>query len=206
MRRINVLVISAIFQPKPGESPIAANAVPSHFGVVNTVQTKEVYSGLPPFALSTAAPSNCETVPAASTKPWSMALVPRSTSDWERLAKEAAFRSAKMASLCSVSERHFQRLFKKHLGCSPTQWLRMLQCRLAKELISQGYSSKAAAVELKFATNSHFCREFKKVFGVSPQSFAPNHLGYLSLAGLTGNGSGITGNCSTGLPRLMFQS
>ena len=24
-----------------------------------------------------------------------------------------------------------------------------------------------------FATESHFCREFKKVFGTSPQSFAP---------------------------------
>ncbi len=31
------------FRSKPGESPIAANAFPSHFGVVNTDQTKEVY-------------------------------------------------------------------------------------------------------------------------------------------------------------------
>ena len=53
---------------------------------------------------------------------------------------------------------------------------------MAKDLVEQGYSSKAAAAELKFATDAHFCREFKKVFGSPPQSFAPNRLGYLSLA------------------------
>jgi len=44
---------------------------------------------------------------------------------------------------------------------------------MAKELIAQGYSNKAAASELKFASQSHFCREFKRVFGASPQTFAP---------------------------------
>ncbi|HLH57002.1 MAG TPA: hypothetical protein VKY92_25705, partial [Verrucomicrobiae bacterium] len=43
------------------------------------------------------------------------------------------------------------------------------------QLIAQGYSSKAAAAELNFATDAHFCREFKKVFGTTPQTFAPAH-------------------------------
>ena len=107
--------------------------------------------------------------------------------DWERMAKNADFRPAKMASLCSISERHLQRIFKKYLQCTPSRWLRDLQCRLAKELISQGYSSKAAAAELKFATEAHFCREFKKIFGASPQCYAPNHIGYLRLALLEKN-------------------
>jgi len=107
--------------------------------------------------------------------------------DWERMAKNADFRPAKMASLCSISERHLQRIFKKYLQCTPSRWLRDLQCRLAKDLISQGYSSKAAAAELKFATEAHFCREFKKIFGNSPQSYAPNHIGYLRLALLEKN-------------------
>jgi AraC-like DNA-binding protein len=46
---------------------------------------------------------------------------------------------------------------------------------MAKQLIAQGYSNKAAAAELKFSSESHFCREFKKVFGTSPQTFAPAH-------------------------------
>ena len=94
---------------------------------------------------------------------------------WEQVAREADFNSAKMASLCSISERQLQRLFRQHLRCTPSHWLRELQCRLAKDLIAQGYSNKAAANELKFANESHFCREFKKVFGTSPQRFAPLH-------------------------------
>ena len=95
--------------------------------------------------------------------------------DWEEVAKQAKFKPSRMATLCAISERHLQRIFKRHLRQTPSQWLRELQCRLAKKLISQGYSSKAAAAEMNFATDAHFCREFKKVFGLSPQSFAPAH-------------------------------
>ena len=98
--------------------------------------------------------------------------------EWEQVAKEADYNPAKMATLCSISERQLQRLFKQHLHCTPSRWLRNLQCRLAKQLISQGYSNKAAAAELKFSSESHFCREFKKVFGTSPQTFAPAHTSY----------------------------
>jgi AraC-like DNA-binding protein len=98
--------------------------------------------------------------------------------EWEQVAKEADYNPAKMATLCSISERQLQRLFRQHLHCTPSRWLRNLQCRIAKQLISQGYSNKAAAAELKFSSESHFCREFKKVFGTSPQTFAPAHAGY----------------------------
>jgi len=96
------------------------------------------------------------------------------TDEWERVAQAAEFNLAKMASLSGLSQRQLQRVFKNELRCTPTRWLRELRCRLAKQLILQGYSSKAAAAELKYATNAHFCREFKKVFGVSPQCFAPS--------------------------------
>jgi len=104
--------------------------------------------------------------------------------DWERVAREAGFRPAEMAALCALSERQLQRIFRKRFQCTPRRWLRELQCRLAKELVARGYSTKAAAAELHFATDAHFCREFKKVFGASPQAFGPNQLGLFSENGL----------------------
>lgn len=104
---------------------------------------------------------------------------------WEQVAKEADFSPARMATLCAISERQLQRIFKRHVQRTPSRWLRDLQCRLARELIEQGYSSKAAAAELKFSSESHFCREFKKVYGFPPQSFAPDHLGQLKLTVLS---------------------
>lgn len=106
------------------------------------------------------------------------------TQGWEQVAKEAEFNPSKMATLCSISERQLQRIFKRHLNCTPSRWLRELQCRLARELIQSGYSSKAAAAEMKFASEAHFCREFKKIFGNPPQTFAPNTINGLHAADL----------------------
>jgi AraC-like DNA-binding protein len=110
------------------------------------------------------------------------ATIPTSTSSWEYLAREAEFKPARLALLCGVSERHLQRVFKARLGTSPRKWLRKLQCSIAKTLVSQGYSSKAAAAESFFSTEAHFCREFKRIFGVPPQTFAPGCGTYARLA------------------------
>jgi transcriptional regulator GlxA family with amidase domain len=96
--------------------------------------------------------------------------------DWEALAREAAFQPAEMASLVPISQRQLQRFFLQHFHTTPSLWLRELQCRKARQLISEGFSTKAVAVQLKFASESHFCREFKKQFGSSPQTFAPTHI------------------------------
>ena len=98
----------------------------------------------------------------------------RATYDWERLAKQAGFKPMRLALLCSISERQLQRIFKKRFQRTPKIWLRELQSRLARDLIAEGYSTKAVAAEFKFATDAHFCRVFKKMFGASPQCFAPN--------------------------------
>jgi len=97
-------------------------------------------------------------------------------SEWQQVAKEADFSAARMASLCSISQRQLQRLFQHHFQCTPSRWLRELQCHLAREFIARGYSNKRVAAELRFASESHFCLVFKKSFGSSPQSFAPNNI------------------------------
>ena len=93
--------------------------------------------------------------------------------EWERLAAQANYRPSTMADLCPVSLRELQRFFAKQFNKTPKEWTRELRCRIARKLITQGWSNKAVANELHFAHETHFCREFKKVYGFSPQTFAP---------------------------------
>ena len=93
--------------------------------------------------------------------------------DWEALAREADFEPGTMAALCPISLRQLERHFRLHFQKTPRQWVRELRCRQAQELVIRGYSNKAIVAELRFGSESHFCHEFKKVVGVSPQSRAP---------------------------------
>jgi AraC-like DNA-binding protein len=93
--------------------------------------------------------------------------------DWERLAREARFEPAAMAALCPISLRQLERFFEKEFNQTPSTWVRELKCRNARRLIALGWSNKAVAAELHFADESHFCHEFKRVYGSSPQAFAP---------------------------------
>ncbi len=93
--------------------------------------------------------------------------------DWEKLASDAAYEPETMAWHCSVSLPELKRFFQLQIGQSPAAWIRHVKCKKAATLISAGYSSKAAAEKLGFASAAHFCHEFKKVYGVSPQAFAP---------------------------------
>ena len=90
--------------------------------------------------------------------------------EWETLAKQADYQPGNMAALCPISLRQLERFFAEKFHQTPGEWVRLLRCRLALQLISEGYSTKAAAAELRFASESHFCHEFKKTYGVSPQS------------------------------------
>jgi AraC family transcriptional regulator len=95
--------------------------------------------------------------------------------DWRPLAREADFKPNKMAALCNISERQLERHFKEQMRMPPRRWLQYHRSGLAKKLMARGYSTKAVAKDLKFASASHFCHAFKSATGVSPQQFAPGY-------------------------------
>ena len=93
--------------------------------------------------------------------------------NWEKLAVDAGFRPEDMAALCPISLRQLQRFFGAHFKQTPGQWARDLRCRLARQLIASGWSNRAVSTELGFGNESHLCHEFKRFYGVSPQTFSP---------------------------------
>src|SRR5947207_10588836 len=90
----------------------------------------------------------------------------------EKLAIKVKFQSAQMAAIRRISPKQQQRDFKEAFNKTPTEWLREFRCRLVVQLLAKGYTNKAAASELHYASETHMCHDFRKVFAESPQKVA----------------------------------
>jgi AraC family transcriptional regulator len=92
---------------------------------------------------------------------------------------EANFRAkltrSQMAAAAHLSDFHFSRLFRRLVGLSPEAYL--LDCRLRhaqKRLVLHGPGDSIAdvAAEAGFADQSHFGRQFRRAFGLTPSQYA----------------------------------
>ena len=90
----------------------------------------------------------------------------------QALGRQAKFRPGQLAALWPISKRQMERVFQCSFHKTPRTWLRELQCRLALNLVSQGFSNKAITLQLGFANETHFCRAFRKAFGTTPREIA----------------------------------
>lgn len=71
-----------------------------------------------------------------------------------------------------MTREHFIRKFKQTTGISPGVFLRELRMKTARRLLQTTRSPiKSVADQSGFASSSHFCRAFRKQFGVSPEAF-----------------------------------
>lgn len=87
---------------------------------------------------------------------------------WETLAVKAGYRPGDLAALCQISLRTLERHFQKNYGVTVSRWMRELRLGRAYETLTQGKSVKEAAYDHGYKQVSHFSREFKNHFGVSP--------------------------------------
>lgn len=88
--------------------------------------------------------------------------------EWEALAVKAEYRPGDLATLCQISLRTLERHFQKNYGVTVSQWMRELRLGKAYETLSRGKSVKETAYDHGYKQVSHFSREFKNHFGVSP--------------------------------------
>jgi AraC family transcriptional regulator len=78
-----------------------------------------------------------------------------------------------LASVSHLSPYHFARLFKNSTGLPPHQYVIARRVERAKQLLRERdrLALTEVAMEVGFASQSHFTRHFKRLVGVTPRRF-----------------------------------
>ena len=74
-----------------------------------------------------------------------------------------------LAALENLSKYHFLRLFKNQTGLTPHQYIIIKRLNYAIELMKKEKNLSIVATLAGFSDQSHFIKEFKKVFGFTPK-------------------------------------
>lgn len=82
------------------------------------------------------------------------------------------FSVAEMAHSCGTSITNFRRIFRRHTGKSPKEFLLSARISLSKQLLAKGASIKEAAGTAGFDDVFYFMRAFRKVTGFTAGAFA----------------------------------
>jgi AraC-like DNA-binding protein len=90
---------------------------------------------------------------------------------WRLSAEESNYSPLRMAEQCHVSLRHLERRFKLEVGFTPRVWLRRQRLKTALFRLQGTASIKEIAYGLHYCQVSHFCRDFKLQFKMTPSEF-----------------------------------
>jgi AraC-like DNA-binding protein len=76
------------------------------------------------------------------------------------------------SEITNIRSNYFSALFKKEVGISFSQYLRIVRVRKAKKLLRKTtFSNKEISYDLGFRHVSSFCRELKEVTGKTPSAY-----------------------------------
>ncbi len=76
-----------------------------------------------------------------------------------------------------MSPSRFQHLFKAEVGIAPAHYLRALRMEQAKTLLQTSrLTVKQIMNGVGVEDKSHFAREFKKAYGLTPSAYRAAHL------------------------------
>lgn len=104
--------------------------------------------------------------------------LPASLKDILAFIEENLDKSCTVQTLCDtffISRSSIGRLFKHHLGTTPTKYVESKRLALAKLLLEKNISVQAACEKCGFPDYSHFIALFKTRFGVTPLQYKKSH-------------------------------
>jgi transcriptional regulator GlxA family with amidase domain len=85
--------------------------------------------------------------------------------------------AGRLAEHVNLSPSRLQQVFKEETGLPPARYLRLLRMQRAKELLETSYLSvKQVMARVGVADESHFVRDFKKTYGLTPARYREKFL------------------------------
>lgn len=78
---------------------------------------------------------------------------------------------SEVASSCNVSTVYLSRIFKKHLNCTPNDYIINLRISHAKHLLANGKSLTETCFNSGFNSYTYFISKFKSTTGITPAKF-----------------------------------
>jgi AraC family transcriptional regulator, arabinose operon regulatory protein len=77
-----------------------------------------------------------------------------------------------LAALVNLSPSRFRHLFKQETGASPAQYLKDFRLRKAELMLRTTFLSvKQILKQVGLGSNTHFVRDFRKMFGMTPTAY-----------------------------------
>jgi AraC-like DNA-binding protein len=91
--------------------------------------------------------------------------------EWLQMARQTKYQASPFAKLLKICPRQLQRYTQNLFDSSPQRWLNERRLADAVVLLKKDKLVKKVALELGFKCTSHFSREFKLYYGISPSKF-----------------------------------
>lgn len=79
-----------------------------------------------------------------------------------------------LALVAELSVFRLVTVFRREMGISPYRYLSAVRVRKAQELMCNGVPPAIAAIEVGFFDQSHLCRHFRAICGMTPGQFLAN--------------------------------